>query len=340
MSTTISVDFKTLPTPEGWAPALTLDMETASATAFQDFTNKVKTYGIEHPSTVQFTTDWWMITPYLAEHLLSRAVNGNRKVSFVSVKEYARQMLAGQWKATGESGIIDEHGNVRDFQHRLYASYISGASFPVFIVTGVPDIVGLSSYIDSGHGVRTPADALYMAGLNGLSSPVAAAITVAHRYDSRAYGVLRNKTIVKLTNMEYVEYAQENPDLRAAARVALSDFAETVKLIKDKGISVFCAWKILEMFGADALSGFFVPLASGANLEEDDPVLALRNRLLADDDSLNPSRRLGLVIKAFNMHRLGQTVRLGRGRGTGLNLGDNETFPRFVPVERLDEAAQ
>ena len=150
-------------------------------------------------------------------------------------------MLDGRWVVTGESGIVDEFGNVRDIQHRAWAAYLSCASFPTFLVTGVPDTAGLSTFINSGHHPRSAAEALYMAGVcaNGTATTVAAAIAIAHRYDHRAYGVLRNKVIDRLTNSEVVEYAQEHTDLVDASRTVLSDYAATVKVIENKGISAF-----------------------------------------------------------------------------------------------------
>jgi hypothetical protein len=80
------------------------------------------------------------------------------------------------------------------------------------------------------------------------------------------------------------------------------------------------------------LDDFMVPLGSGANLAEDSPILALRNRLLREaeeDGTLNQPRRLALVIKAFNLHIAGKRV---TGRG-GLYVRDNEKFPRLDDVQ-------
>jgi hypothetical protein len=336
------IEFKTIPTPEGWTPIVTCDLATISPAAFRAVIDRFKAATLANPSSeIPVTTGWHMVTPYLSELLLKKTINGNRYVGLTVVQQYARDMKARKWQATGESGIIDEHGNVRDMQHRGWAGYLSGADFPLMIVTGVPDIPGLSAHIDMGKG-RTPADALVMAGhVPDYASPVAAGIAVAWRYENRAYRVIRNPSLDTLTNPEVVDWFVDHQSIGDAAKTVLGNFPAAVKQIKHKGVAVFTAWKILGLYGPQALEQFMLPLGSGVDLDDDDPVSCLRTRLQLDDDNLNVARRLGLVIKAFNMKRLGQTVRLGRGRNSGFNLGDNEAFPRFEEQpEEMDEAAQ
>jgi hypothetical protein len=109
-------------------------------------------------------------------------------------------------------------------------------------------------------------------------------------------------------------------------------------MIQAKGIAIFVAWKITELCGPEALEEFFLPLGSGANLAEDDPILALRNRLynLDEDNELDNPRRLGLIIKAFDYHLHDRKV----GK-RGLILADNEHFPRFENIKPVvAEAAE
>lgn len=333
------IELKSMSPPADWQPAVTLDLESASARAFLDAGKKFDAWAAENPPTLEWETGWSKVTPYMAEDLLKR-VSGNRKISFEVVKSYARAMTGGDWVLTGESAVIDDNGKVRDVVHRAWASYLSGGSFSVLMAVGVPMVPGLSAYINSGRS-RTAADALYMAGLNGLSTTVAAAIAIAHRYENQAFGVIGAPRIIPLTNPQVVDYCKAHPGLRDAAHMMASNHSNATKVIGNKGVAMFVAWKILDLFGLDALERFMTPLSNGANLSEDDPVLALRTRLLSDgnDSNLNTARRLGLVIKGFNMQRLGERVRLN-GRGAGFSLRDNEPFPQFEEAASTALAAE
>lgn len=337
----MAAKLKTIEAPPGWEPHFKLDLAIAGPGAFRQIQDALKPWALENPATISWETGWYNVNPYMSEDLLKRSiVAGNRNVSFEGVKSYARDMLDGEWIMTGETGIIDENGKVRDFQHRAYASYFSGASFPVFVVAGVEAHPDLSSRINSGIP-RSAADALFMAGCGTVSAQVATAISIAHRYDNNAYKVNSTERIRGLTNTEVVDYWKEHLSLKDAAHTVLGTHKKAVDVIHHKGVAVFVAWNIIERFGTEALDQFMSPLGNGANLAEADPVLALRSRLakLKEDCSSNTAERMAYVIKAFNMHRLGQTVRL-TGRNSGLILATNEAFPRFEEVEVMEEAAE
>jgi len=296
--------------------------------------NKFNAWLKEHPPTYQWTTGWHVVTPERAEDLLKRN-RLNRKVALGTVQRYARDMQAGAWIKTGQPGLIDTNGEVFDIQHRAWAGYLSGNDFETFIVTDVPANPDLFAYIDGGKP-RSAADALYTAGENGLSGAIAQAVAIAHRYDNKALGVIKQAKIPTLTNPEVLSYSRQHPGLNKAAHLMFGSYGKAISVIKHKGVALFAGWQILERYGALELDQFMIPLGSGANLDEDDPILALRNRLISlEDDDLNKERRLALLIKAFSMHQLGKTV-----PRSGLALRDNERFPRFEDILPMPLAAQ
>jgi hypothetical protein len=79
-------------------------------------------------------------------------------------------------------------------------------------------------------------------------------------------------------------------------------------------------------------------------MAEDSPILAVRNRLLKfgkPEEEMKMQQRLGLLIKAFNMHLNGQTMKVTKRQGAEpLFLTDNEDFPRFIEPESLPLAAE
>jgi len=99
---------------------------------------------------------------------------------------------------------------------------------------------------------------------------------------------------------------------------------------------VFFAWKVTAIYGVTVLEDFLFPLGTGANLPEDSPILALRTRLLKEDEDegkMNQPRRLALLIKAFNMHLADKKV-----GNRGLYVRDNEKFPRFEESQSTEMA--
>jgi hypothetical protein len=320
-----------------WVPAVQIDLNTVSAIGFQEALDKFAEWAKTQPDQKPgFKNGWHCITPQQAEALLLRNKR-NRKVSLATVKTYARRMRAGAWKKTGQPVLLNEEGEVADAQHRLWACYFSGVSFDTYIVADVPMEADLFAYIDAGK-IRNAADALYTSGSNGLSASIASAVKLAYRYDHAGLGIIKQPVMRALDNVEVLEYNRQHPKLAQAAHIVASNYPRAINVIGSKGVATFVAWKIFDQYGIDALEDFFQPLGSGAKLEENDPILHLRNRLMAyqeGDDDLSQPHRLALIIKGFNMHRTDQTV----GK-RGFYLRDNEKYPRFEAPQPLAEAAQ
>jgi hypothetical protein len=320
-----------------WRPQFTIDLDTCSALAFQELIENFNKWAKANPPTIEWHTGWCDVGPREAEDLLKRNKH-NRKVSLETVRRYGRDMAAGEWRRTGQPGLIDENGEVFDIQHRAWASYLSGYGFPTYIITDIPVMPDMFAYLDGGKP-RSAADALYTAGCNGLSTAIAAAIKLAHRYEHGGFGIIKQPKITALTSPEVLTYSRSHPTLADAAHVMAGTYNKAMRVIGNRGVAVFAGWKISENFGSKELEQFMVPLGSGANLVEDDPILALRNRLLSfqeGDEDLNSARRIALIIKAFKLHRQGRAAPRG-----GLHLRDNERFPSFEePQLPVPDAAQ
>jgi hypothetical protein len=317
-----------------WTPAVMLDLETASAKALEESIAKFNQHFHDQPvPPLSLQSGWHRIDQQLAENLLRRN-RGNRKVSLATVLKYAQRMLADDWRKTGQPILINIMGQLEDAQHRLWACYFSGQSFDSYIVADVPIQDDLFAYLDDGKP-RSAADALYTSGNNGQSPSIAAAIRIAWRYDHEALRVIKQPSIRAMTNMESLDYGRKHPGINRAAHVLAGTYGRASQVIGSKGIAVFVAWKILEIYGSDVLDEFLVPLGSGANLDEGNPILALRNRLLMEsEEKLKVAQKLALVIKGFNLHRASAVV----GR-RGLFVRDNEKFPRFEEQTSLTKAA-
>jgi hypothetical protein len=77
------------------------------------------------------------LTPELASKFLLKNTC-NRRVRQPYVEQYARAMLAGEWRLTHQGLAFDSDGNLQDGQHRCMAVIASGVSIPTVVVHNMP----------------------------------------------------------------------------------------------------------------------------------------------------------------------------------------------------------
>lgn len=328
------------PAPTEWAPRVRLDLETASRAAFEDIVQALyKTREEQDDLPMPFTLgdEWYDITPQMAEAGLLRSA-GNREVNFPHVKNLALQMKTNEWKETGQTIVFNVDGFLNEGRHRLMAAYLSGATFRSYVVTTAPVVKDLFAYYDQGKK-RSIADALYTSGTNGLAKVLARAVSAfAVRYDYNALRAMgsQKRISVQITPIYAMKYLEQHPGLKEAAHLMFGSETDAIAAIGDKGVAAFFAWLIVRSYGEDILHSFCGPLGSGANLSEDSPILAVRNRLVEKD--MKPPMRLALLCKAFNMTIRSQ--KMAKSSRT-LSIRDNEAFPRIDAQELpVDEAAE
>jgi hypothetical protein len=327
---------------EEWRSPVSLDLDNASAGALASAISAVKDYFTTHPQpALALQSGWHVVTPQLALLLLSRN-RGNRRAVLATVQKYLRSMRASKWRRTGQAIVLNSAGDLVEGQHRLWAALFGNVSFTTFIVTDAEDAPDLFAYIDNGKP-RSAADALFTSGDNGASRQVASAVSIAMRFDAGLFRVGSLPSMEKPEPWEVIDFSHTNPTLKEAAHKLNANFAKAAKLIGHAGVATFFAWQVMDRYGMNVLATFLTPLATGANLAEDSPIKALRDRLQvggADQDGrLNQQNRLGLLIKAFAMDYCGEVIPPAppRRRGVppqpdGLFLADNEDFPEFPPA--------
>jgi hypothetical protein len=318
-----------------WNPAVSLDITTAGRRDLEALIDQFRKHFDGVPlAPIGLTDGWHEITPQIAENLLRHNPPGaNRKLALGAVQYYARQMKQdGGWKRTGQPIIVSDQEMLLDAQHRCWAGYLSGVTFPSYVVTQIPHIENIFAYIDNGKS-RTLTDVLQTAGVNGIASKVAAAVKISREYDAGCYAVEDNKTLPKPTPIEVLGIVMDNPVLVHAAHLQMTQHGAANDLIDHDGTACFVAWKISEAYGDEKLIEFMEELESEET--EQSAIVLLRKRLLADisaDKQMRKSLKLGYITKAFNAWRLGQVL-------TRLNLKTDEPWPRFVDTSVDAEAA-
>jgi len=333
-------------TTSQWTPYIKLDLSTASSRAFNDTLEDFEAWrAAQEPRDLDLTNGWKTITPEIAEAMLMRnPLTANRRPTLSTIQYYARQMLKGDWKKTGQPVIFSRKGTLKDAGHRLWASYLSGASFETYLVGDVEDETNLFAYIDNGK-IRSAGDALATAGLNGQSKLLAQVVNISAHYEAGCYKSSSKKHLDRLSPVEVIDYVTERPKMRTAARLMSGEHKSATAIIGHSDVATFVGYKILDLHDEPTLDEFMTELDS---VDEDDhaegsPVAALQKVLDADKtakDSMPKYQILGHVIKAFNSWLKRESVKK-------ITLRVNEDYPHFLgpqsetsPTEPIREAAE
>jgi len=321
-----------------FTPKFTLDLNTASTRAFNTLLDDFETWrATEQPRDLDLTNGWKTITQEIAEAMLLRnPIGANRRPTLQTIKYYARQMVNNEWKKTGQPILFSSNGQLLDAGHRLWASYLSGTSFPTYLIGDVPPDSNLFAYIDNSKA-RSPSDALSTAGLNGLAKTLSSIVNIALHYEHNCYQASTKKTLEKVTPIEVIRYVTEHNNLRLGARLMAGEYKSAAAVILYKDVAAFAAFQILELYGEEELETFMTELGDvGAEPQEGSPVAALQKVLAEDEHSKEPMKKhqvLGHIIKAFNAWYQEEPVKK-------ISLKVNETFPHFVVPRPMQQAAE
>ena len=325
---------------QDWKPAFHLDLEKASAAAFDDIRKRHAEWGAKQPVTpLPFTKNgWYTITPEMAETLLIRNA-ANRAPSLAVVTKYARMQKAGDWKRTGQPLIFNRDGKGEDYPHGVWACYLWWASLEFYVVMDVPVDPVMFAYYDGGKP-RSGVDALQTAGFNGTSSAIVAAIIMADRYEAGGFlWIGTQPKMVERSIPSTLAFVQSNQDIVEVAHTLTTHYAGAVKAIANRGVAVFVGWQLLTLYGAGYMESFFQGIGYPEELEDSNPLAALRRRFDLDVVSqdkawnLTRSQRIGLLIKASNMLRRGEPAEFTRKeKERALSFLPTDRFPRFDAV--------
>lgn len=326
-----------------WTAIATADLAKISPNAFVDVMEKIDDRAREMREAgllpdIAIKTGVMKITPQIAERMLLRNT-GNRRPRLNQVQEIAILMQKGYWRLA-QPLLFDENSDLLDGQHRLFAIYFGGHTIETTVMV-VPVQENTFSVIDSGRR-RNGADTLYTAGVTGgVEASTAGAIGLLYRYDRHELGSVKQPHLPKISNLELLFYNQAHPEVADAAREVASDFPLATKVIDDRGVAAAFAYLVNQNFDDGVLHDFYMALGRAEDTYEprrspDDPIEAVYKRLVESDlskkDKLSNPRKLGLLIKAFQLDAAGMKV----GRN-GVFLRDNEKFPSIEETPSKDE---
>ena len=303
--------------------AVELDLNTASSVSFYAALEAFYDWSATQPEpgSLNLPSGWHTVGPLQAQEFLRRNVC-NRVPKISAVRKYLYDMANGDWRRTGEPLVFNIDGKLNEGQQRCWASYLGKVAFPTYIVTDAPVEDDLFAYYND-VAPRTDADALHTSKLNSFSGPLAQAVHLAWKYDNGLLDIFKKTTVRRLNKREVLRYARTHESLSDTGHLVFGTYPKAISVIDHKGVGLVFSDLVIRLHGVKALDTFLLPLGTGANLDEDDPILGLRTRLQTND--VGKERKLALLIKAFNLHVAGR--KLGR---RGLFVADNESFPQVA----------
>lgn len=252
------------------------------------------------------------ITPEAAAQMLENSVGNFRKIDRGRVAKYAAEMSDGKWLFNGET--IKLNGTcVIDGQHRLAAIVKSGVTVECLVIRNLDKMTGVT--IDCGKG-RTLSDWVKYRGIKNAVSVTSMARNVvlynAGRWGSQSVssGYTKDSDII-----EYIE--SHNDQLQGAhhlsdpcAAIIPRSFLGALLVIACGGRSPsennMCKW-------------FCTALHTGSGLNEGEPVLVLRNKMIGVEKSRRESLFLQKMVLtlAWNKTIKGERVKILKYALTG-----------------------
>lgn len=247
------------------------------------------------------------ITPQVAQAMLEHNTH-NRNLTESRAQAYARDMVSGNWRYTGEGIKFGPDGTLLDGQTRLRAIVLSGVTITMPVWRGIDPDAQL--VMDSGRP-RSNSDALSLRGekdVTTLRSIVCADFQWCH-YGAQAAFVSNGKR--RVTPSEMLDWLAARPDLRDAVRQA------RILYEADRNIprSVYgVLWYEFGLISPEDQDRFFKDFGDGIGNSPLDPLVALRKGIAAAAVSPNvrvhsAQYRAALAIRAWNAFRDGFEVK-------------------------------
>lgn len=276
----------------------------------------VKQFKLKHKMQT-IKTEIKVITPAYAREILNNSRRTNRRLNKENVLRYTKEIQDNKWVLNGESIKLDTNGDLLDGQHRLHA--IINANIPIvtMFTTGVePEAF---TTLDTGKK-RDGGDVLSSIGVLN-SGHVATMIKLVTQLERGNYGDYGTTNRI-LSNNDFPKIYLADPDgYQESVKFGKRMYEEFNKTISSTLIGGF-DYYITKYYGLHASRDFLEKLCIGLNLSQNSPVLALRNRLLANKtdskkEKLLQSDVIKYIIVGFNKYyenkELKRHIRLPEG---------------------------
>lgn len=265
------------------------------------------------------------ITPEVASKMLESSVGNFRNIDRGRVAKYAAEMISGKWLFNGET-IKLNGACVIDGQHRLAAIVKSGVTVECVVIRNLDKMTGVT--IDCGKG-RTLSDWVKYRGIKNAVSVTSMARNVvlynAGRWGSQSVssGYIKDSDII-----EYIESHSEQ--LQAAHHISDPCAAIIPRSFLGALLVIACGGR--PPSENNMCNWFCDALHSGSGLNEGEPVLVLRNKMIGVEKSRRESLFLQKMVLtlAWNKTIKGERVKILKYALTGPTASN--------PINAIDPA--
>lgn len=243
------------------------------------------------------TSQLMWVTPEIATEWVEsgRLARIQRSLKRMHLDALCDDHTAGRFMLNGESIVFDHDGNCCQGQHRMQMVIRTGRPALFVIIRGVsPEVYPTFD----NTAKRSKADALKSLNVSNAAN-VGSAATLLERYSRGLIG----KSFLVQSPMAAAEYVTEkHPGLEQSA-TAMNVFHREFPAAS---AFTMCHY-VLQSVDPRACDDFFHRLYTGANLEEDSPILKLRMRLYRNK-GMRADEVIALVFKGWNYWRSGRRL--------------------------------
>lgn len=250
-------------------------------------------------------TGRYTVTPEMAELALQHNEE-NRPISKREIEKMSRIHGNGEgFVFNGEAIKFDKTGKLRDGQHRLTTIVKTGKPMDLLVVTGLDEKVFTT--LDQGRK-RSGGDVLFIRGIKRFNAVAAGASTF--------YRIIRNRPIFgsvdPIPAYGVDEIVSRHPGIERSVEFVAPLQAQGEKGIMGIGYVAAFHYMIAEVLKEPAKADSLVEgLYLGTGLEEGDPVLQFRRRILTATKRKNimqAQAKLALFTKVVGMYLSGHRV--------------------------------
>lgn len=241
------------------------------------------------------TSDVVCITPAIAAEWL-RANTGNfRRIDMSRVNCYAADIKAGLWDLNGETIVFGADGELKNGQHRLTAIIKADSSIQSVVVRG---ITCSAAHIDRGKP-RSVAQWIAHGGVR--NAPMVAAIARLCVGYAKGLWPLQGWGIDTMTDNEVLEFAEAHHE-----GINASLTGTRLKGVRSSNLVavMFVGCNLADINKSETARWFRDGLVTGSDLDQNDAVLHLRNRILQASKSahaaITPFMTRMLLTMAWN----------------------------------------
>lgn len=242
-----------------------------------------------------------LVTPELAEELFKKRANNNRNLDSKYINKYALDMKKNRW-VPGPGSILSfsSDGILLNGHHRLKAIIKAGVSIPMILEENVPKESML--VMDTGNK-RNSGEIFQIHGVKEDASIKARASRVLiNLANEKLTDSINNRArSSEITERDILNYFKKNEEIISKGASVAKKCRKNNKFIPTGTLAAY--YVIFSIANKERVDEFFDKFTTGANLEEDNPILIIINRFQKEASSKNKMTKLAkisLFITSWN----------------------------------------